>query len=210
MPPPMPIHGFVAGCPFGLLAWAVHDAREGAQTSQCVGHLGQLRLALSNYEYDGPREVPLVLVLHAGGGSGQSAERDFGFNGLSDQEDFPAVYPDGVAHQLNDGPIGERFVKVRGVDDVDLIRAPIEHLTRNHKIDPPRLSGNSSRPTPRACRRYIGRYSQPVRTMTKSALTVSRWSCLVGGFRGLGHAADLRCGTPSAYEYLPEGETQGA
>jgi polyhydroxybutyrate depolymerase len=89
--------------------------------------------------YDGSKEVPLVLMFHAGGGSGQSAERNFGFSRLSDQEGFLVVYPDGIAHQLNDGRIGERFAKVRGVDDVNFIRALIEHLAQSHKIDRRRI-----------------------------------------------------------------------
>jgi polyhydroxybutyrate depolymerase len=89
--------------------------------------------------YDGSKPVPLVLVLHGGGGSGLIAERGFGFNPLSDKEGFLVVYPDGVEHHWNDGRIGPRFAKIHEIDDVSFIRALIDHLVKNRKIDPRRI-----------------------------------------------------------------------
>ena len=123
-------------------AWADVPEETGAGTrEESIEHGGLKRTYRIHVpsSYDGSKEVPLVLVFHAGGGSGRSAERNFGFNRLSDQEGFLVVYPDGIAHQLNDGRIGERFAKVRGVDDVDFVRALIEHLAQSHKIDPRRI-----------------------------------------------------------------------
>src|SRR5579883_83111 len=45
---------------------------------------------------DAARPLPLVFVLHGGGGSGLQMERFSRFSALSDREGFIACYPDGV------------------------------------------------------------------------------------------------------------------
>ncbi len=44
--------------------------------------------------YDGSEPVPLVLVYHGAGGSGQTVAERTGFSAIADREGFIAVYPD--------------------------------------------------------------------------------------------------------------------
>ena len=89
-------------------------------------------------------EMPLVVVLHGGGGSGPQAERSYGWTPKSDREGFIVVYPDGT------GPLGDRILTWnagaccgeavdRDVDDVGFIRALVAHLLSTYKINPKRV-----------------------------------------------------------------------
>ena len=55
--------------------------------------------------YDKANPIPLLIVLHGGGGTGEGMVNlsQGGFNKLSDKEGFIVVYPDGIEKHWNDG-----------------------------------------------------------------------------------------------------------
>ncbi len=82
--------------------------------------------------------VPLVLILHGGGGTGDGMERLTlgGFNRLADREGFVAVYPDGVERHWNDGRGNQQYRAQRdNIDDVGFIAALIAGLSETLPID---------------------------------------------------------------------------
>jgi polyhydroxybutyrate depolymerase len=96
--------------------------------------------------YDGSKPVPLVIGFHGGGGTSQTAERGLGMNPLSDRHGFLAVYPQGLENHWNDGRVGARFPNTNRNDDVGFVRALVEDVCRNWKIDRRRIYsiGNSN------------------------------------------------------------------
>jgi polyhydroxybutyrate depolymerase len=94
--------------------------------------------------YDGHSPVPLVIVLHGGGGNAENIEKVTGFSDLADREGFIVVYPDGT------GRLDYRLLTWNGgfccgyalennVDDVGFIRALIPHLQQNYSINASRI-----------------------------------------------------------------------
>jgi polyhydroxybutyrate depolymerase len=86
--------------------------------------------------------MPLLIVLHGAGGTGQGmVSLTFGgFNTLADNKKVIVVYPDGIANQWNDGREGNFTVVNREeIDDVGFISALIDHLSQKHKIDSNRI-----------------------------------------------------------------------
>ena len=81
----------------------------------------------------GPR--PLVLVLHGGGGTGRRMEEHTGFSRLADAEGFYVLYPDGIGGHWNDG----RGLADASHDDVSFIRALLDTLRREFKVDSSRV-----------------------------------------------------------------------
>ncbi|MDQ7842789.1 MAG: PHB depolymerase family esterase [Armatimonadota bacterium] len=85
------------------------------------------------------RAVPLVFVLHGGGGTGRRMER-FGFNVLADRHGFLVVYPDAWERNWNDGR-GDPHIRAQaeGIDDVGFIAALITRLSTEYPVDPRRV-----------------------------------------------------------------------
>jgi len=81
--------------------------------------------------YDKTKPMPLVFVLHGAGDSGRKMAwlTRYGFNKLSDKEDFIVVYPDAI-----DGKWDQE-----NIDDVGFISALIDHLTKELNIDEKRI-----------------------------------------------------------------------
>lgn len=88
--------------------------------------------------------VPLVLVLHGGGGNAGNAERMTGFTAKAEEEGFIVVYPEGTGRfrkrhlTWNAGHCCGKAMK-DGVDDVGFIRALIDKLVVDYPIDPNRI-----------------------------------------------------------------------
>jgi polyhydroxybutyrate depolymerase len=84
--------------------------------------------------YQRTRPVPLVLVLHGGGGRARGMARHTGFSDLAEREGFAVVYPEGLGRRWNDG---------RGWgsahDDVGFVRLLLDTLSRTVAIDPRRV-----------------------------------------------------------------------
>lgn len=93
---------------------------------------------------DDTKPIPLVIVLHGGGGNAAGAMRMTGMSAKSDRERFIVVYPNGT------GALTDRMLTWnagnccgyafdRRVDDVGFIRALIARLESDFKIDPARI-----------------------------------------------------------------------
>jgi polyhydroxybutyrate depolymerase len=91
-------------------------------------------------QHRGP--LPLVIVLHGGGGTarGMKTLTRGKFDELADREGFVVAYPDGVGKHWNDGrPPGEDEATREHVDDVAFLKAMIEAIGREVTIDPKRV-----------------------------------------------------------------------
>jgi polyhydroxybutyrate depolymerase len=88
--------------------------------------------------------MPLVLVLHGGGGNAPIAEQMTGFTGKARQEGFIVVYPEGSGRLKGklltwnaDHCCGHAMEN--RVDDVGFIRALIDEISRRYPVDPDRI-----------------------------------------------------------------------
>ncbi len=88
--------------------------------------------------------LPLVLVLHGGGGNAANVEAQTGFTEKARAEGFIVAYPEGS------GRLGGKLLTwnaghccghamQRGVDDVGFIDALIDRLSRDHPVDARRI-----------------------------------------------------------------------
>ena len=97
--------------------------------------------------YDGKQPVPLVIMLHGGGGTGQGAARETGWDAKADQAGFLAVFPDatppdptkpgqfrGNPQTWNDGS-GRFHAGQKGIDDVGFLRAMLDDLAHRFAVD---------------------------------------------------------------------------
>jgi len=94
--------------------------------------------------YDGKRPLPLVIVLHGGGGNAPSAVQMTGFSEKADKEGFVVVYPNGsgrLKNRLLTWKSGNccGYALDNNVDDVGFIRALIDELEKTRAIDPKRV-----------------------------------------------------------------------
>ena len=94
--------------------------------------------------YNGRDLLPLVILLHGGGGNAQGAASTYGLNAVADREGFIAIYPNGT------GVLQDRILTWNSghccgyalenqINDVGFIRALIEKLQRELKVDPRRI-----------------------------------------------------------------------
>ncbi len=94
--------------------------------------------------YDAASAVPLVVVLHGGGGTGLGVERQSGMSAKADAAGFIAVYPDGTG-RLDDRLLTWNtwnccgYAQTNGVDDVGFIRTLVGQLQREYRIDAARV-----------------------------------------------------------------------
>ncbi len=101
--------------------------------------------------YDGKTAVPVVIMLHGGGGTSQTAAIETGWNKKADQVGFLAVFPDATAPDTsrpshfsrnpqlwNDG--SDRFYPgQKASDDVAFLNAMLDELLRNYAVDSRRI-----------------------------------------------------------------------
>lgn len=85
--------------------------------------------------------LPVVLVLHGGGGTGGGMEwlTRRGFNRIADRDGAIVVYPDGIDHGWNDGRGANRSAADAAVDDAGFLRALPAQLASLHPVDRARL-----------------------------------------------------------------------
>jgi polyhydroxybutyrate depolymerase len=92
----------------------------------------------------GNSPLPLVIVLHGGGGNAASAAKMTGLSALGNKANFIVVYPDGTG-RLDDRLLTWNAGNCCGyaldnqVDDAGFIRALIEKLARDYPIDARRV-----------------------------------------------------------------------
>ncbi len=108
--------------------------------------------------YDGGKPLPLVMMLHGGGGSSRAVSFETGWSAKADAENFFVLYPDALARdpaqpssfsgnpQLwNDG--SERFHESTGqVDDVAFLASLLAEVSKRLAVDSTRvyLAGHSN------------------------------------------------------------------
>lgn len=86
--------------------------------------------------------MPLLLVLHGGGGNGQNMESltKSGFNRIADRDHVLVAYPDGIGKGWNDGRSDLKSQAVKdNVDDVGFLRALVEELSHRYRVDRSRV-----------------------------------------------------------------------
>jgi polyhydroxybutyrate depolymerase len=92
----------------------------------------------------GGSHVPLVIVLHGGGGNAANAEKMTGFTEKARKENFIVVYPEGSGRlrrglfTWNAGHCCGYAMKEQ-VNDVGFINALIDKLSQSHRIDDKRI-----------------------------------------------------------------------
>jgi polyhydroxybutyrate depolymerase len=95
--------------------------------------------------YDGRQRMPLVIVLHGGGGNADSVVEMSGMSARADSAGFIAVYPNGTGALGNDRLLTWNvgnccgYALDNGVDDVGFIRGLIARLEVELAIDPARV-----------------------------------------------------------------------
>lgn len=126
-----------------LTALQIVPARaEGASVDQAIDVGGLRRTFVLHVPSPLPANaaVPLVLVLHGGGGAGRQIERATRFSDLADRYGFIAVYPDGIDNSWNDGRGDPKIGAQReNIDDVAFISALITSLAQRYRIDSKRV-----------------------------------------------------------------------
>lgn len=90
------------------------------------------------------RKVPLVLVLHGGGGNAEVTERMTGFTVKAEKEGFIVVYPEGSSRfkdRLLTWNAGHccGYAMSNKMDDVGFISALIDRLIRDYPVDVKRI-----------------------------------------------------------------------
>lgn len=75
--------------------------------------------------------LPLVLVLHGGGGEPKGTARNTRMTELADREGFLVVYPAGMDRHWNDG----RVEVGATADDVGFLSAVIDHVAARYDLD---------------------------------------------------------------------------
>lgn len=137
----------IGGLLAGSAALASDPGSGGANSPQTLLHDGIER----HYLVRTPAEpvlraggLPLVLVLHGGGGNAENAERMTGFSVKARREGFIVVYPEGTGRfrqKLLTWNAGHccGYAMEHRADDVGFIRALIGRLVQEYPIDPKRI-----------------------------------------------------------------------
>ena len=92
--------------------------------------------------YNRKNSLPLVFILHGGGGSHRSILRQtkYRFNMLADKYGFIAIYPDAFERHWNDGRGLERYRSQReNINDVLFIQSIIDTLAKIYPVDTERI-----------------------------------------------------------------------
>jgi polyhydroxybutyrate depolymerase len=93
---------------------------------------------------NGNERVPLVLVLHGGGGNAENVEKVTGFTDKAKREGFIVVYPEGTGRRKNKLLTWNAghccgYAMENRVDDVGFINALMNKLIEIYPIDPKRI-----------------------------------------------------------------------
>jgi polyhydroxybutyrate depolymerase len=119
-------------CGFGLLTLTPVASSE--TLNQTIMHDGKERtFRLIVPSTSGEEALPLVIGLHYYPGSGRGFENLTGFSALAEREGFLIAYPDGLNDAFN------ALMCCGGEDDVGFIRAMIDKIASEHKVDRRRI-----------------------------------------------------------------------
>ncbi len=91
--------------------------------------------------YDDTHQMPLVLALHGGGGTGANMiALTENLNNLADEQGFLVVYPDGIEKHWNDErELSNRRAFTENVDDVGFLKALVERISQDYQMDLKRI-----------------------------------------------------------------------
>lgn len=116
-----------------------------------VGGLRREYLLYVPSNYDGSRPVPLVMMFHGGGGSGERSMEETGWAKKAEQKGFLAAFPDGTRPKpdrrasfarnpqtWNDGS-GRYASGEANIDDVSFVRAMLDQIESKYEVDPQRI-----------------------------------------------------------------------
>ena len=142
-----PLRAAIASLALAMVPSAPVVAGSPAGGRQTVAWQGRQRAYVVRLP-PGPRapgeRLPLVLVLHGGGGDAAIAEKTTGFTAKAQREGFIVAYPEGTGrlgdHLLtwNAGHCCGQAMR-QGVDDVGFIRALIDRLVADQPVDERRI-----------------------------------------------------------------------
>ncbi|MBX9666151.1 MAG: hypothetical protein K2X93_00975 [Candidatus Obscuribacterales bacterium] len=88
--------------------------------------------------YTKEKRVPLVVVLHGGGGDARSAEWDSVMSKQSEKDNFVVAYPNGFMRTWNAGQCCG-LARVHNIDDVKFVRLMISRLVEQLGVDRDRV-----------------------------------------------------------------------
>jgi polyhydroxybutyrate depolymerase len=107
----------------------------GGRTRTCLLHVPP--------SYVEGRPMPLVLLLHGGGGNGAQAERAYGMDPIADREGFLVAYPNGTSRMGNlltwNAANCCAYAYENDVDDVGFVGALLDEIERTVSVDPRRI-----------------------------------------------------------------------
>jgi polyhydroxybutyrate depolymerase len=92
--------------------------------------------------YDGQKALPLVVSAHGGYGTGQSQQEVSGWDAVAEREGLLVAYPDGYKRSWNAGELCCGPAQEKGVRDVAFLRAMVEQIARDYRVDRQRIYGN--------------------------------------------------------------------
>jgi len=119
-----------------VLFTGILDAQD-IEKTMFVDGLERLYIIHKPKNYNNTETLPLVLVLHGGGGDAVHMVKFSGFNDVSDKENFIAVYPEGYERNWSDGRIGDQLPMER--DDVKFISMMLDTLIAGYNVDTARI-----------------------------------------------------------------------
>ncbi|MGW6729039.1 extracellular catalytic domain type 1 short-chain-length polyhydroxyalkanoate depolymerase [Nocardia sp. NPDC055029] len=114
------------------------DTALAGTTEQVLEHDGRTRHYRVYRPVTLPARPPLVVVLHGGLGTGEQAQRAYGWDAQADAGGFVVAYPDGVDRAWNAGGCCGNPART-GVDDVGFLTEMIDELVRTVPIDRDRI-----------------------------------------------------------------------
>lgn len=91
-------------------------------------------------QYDGTKELPLVMFFHGGFGTAKHASEHYNWNEKSDAEGFLMVYANGTGtFQTWNAAHGCGSAFRNKIDDVGFVKALVEEVRSKVKVDPKRI-----------------------------------------------------------------------
>lgn len=91
------------------------------------------------------KNLPVVIVLHGGGGDAAGVRRQTGMDEIADKNGFIAVYPEGSGSPLSPGmrtwnaDLCCGYAAHKKIDDVAFISTMIDFLVKTYAVDPRRI-----------------------------------------------------------------------
>src|SRR5437588_324663 len=84
----------------------------------------------------GGAAMPLIVVLHGGGGTGHQTDSIMHFTPIADREGVILAFPDGIGRTWNDGRDDAISLSARqSIDDVGFINAMVDEIGKALPVD---------------------------------------------------------------------------